>query len=296
MTTIQFKRSTTTEIPSTSAFAEPSISDVGGVLRVFAGTSGGATKEIAGDNFAKLDSPSFKGTPTAPTAASGNSSDLVATTAFVAAAIAGISGGMEYKGTIDASSNPNYPAATKGDVYKISVAGKIGGPSGIAVQSGDMVICNETNAGGTQAAVGADFDIIQGNIEGVITFSQAGGAATNVGDIPVFDNTSGTTIKTANVSISTDASFDNASDNKLPTQLAVKTLVDNVAAMFIAGDGINMNNGEISVRAESSPTGTLAAVNVSATGVGVKIDGTTITQTGGILSAVAPSNIDGGTF
>ena len=40
---------------------------------------------------------------------------------------------MVYKGVIDASGNPNYPAADAGNTYIISVAGKIGGVSGITV-------------------------------------------------------------------------------------------------------------------------------------------------------------------
>lgn len=36
---------------------------------------------------------------------------------------------MLFKGGIDASTNPNYPAADAGWAYKITVAGKIGGAS-----------------------------------------------------------------------------------------------------------------------------------------------------------------------
>lgn len=72
-------------------------------------------------------------------------------------------GAMTYKGAIDASGNPNYPSATVGDVYAISVAGKVGGGSGETVEAGDYVIANATNAGGTQASVGASWDVIQAN-------------------------------------------------------------------------------------------------------------------------------------
>jgi len=65
---------------------------------------------------------------------------------------------------VNASGNPNYPATTKDHFFFISVAGKIGGASGIVVEAGDMVIANTTNAGGTQADVGANFNIIQTNL------------------------------------------------------------------------------------------------------------------------------------
>lgn len=65
---------------------------------------------------------------------------------------------------LDCSTNPNYPAATQNDHIIISVAGKIGGASGITVEVGDVVICTTTNAGGTQAAVGSSFAIINQNI------------------------------------------------------------------------------------------------------------------------------------
>ena len=38
---------------------------------------------------------------------------------------------LVYKGTIDCSGNPDYPAADCGWLYVVSVAGKIGGASGI---------------------------------------------------------------------------------------------------------------------------------------------------------------------
>jgi hypothetical protein len=69
-----------------------------------------------------------------------------------------------YQGTIDCSTNPNYPIATKNMYWIVSVAGKIGGSSGIDVEVGDNIICTITNGGGTHAHVGADFFISQVNI------------------------------------------------------------------------------------------------------------------------------------
>ncbi len=75
----------------------------------------------------------------------------------------GASDAMRFLGVIDASTDPNYPAAVVGDTYKISVTGKIGGASGIVVEVGDTIIATADNAGGTQASVGASWTILQTN-------------------------------------------------------------------------------------------------------------------------------------
>lgn len=61
--------------------------------------------------------------------------------------------------TINCSGNPDYPAAVVGDMYLVSVAGKIGGSSGITVRKGDMVWCTAKNEGGNQATVGTSWQI-----------------------------------------------------------------------------------------------------------------------------------------
>ena len=68
----------------------------------------------------------------------------------------GANDAMVFKGVIPANTNPNYPSGVTGDTWKISVAGKIGGASGVNVEAGDTIICVTDNAGGTQATVGAN--------------------------------------------------------------------------------------------------------------------------------------------
>jgi hypothetical protein len=76
---------------------------------------------------------------------------------YIANAVAGL---LDLKGGQDCSANPNYPAASKGDYYFVTVAGKIGGAAGTAVIAGDMYFATADNAGGTQAAVGASWDVM----------------------------------------------------------------------------------------------------------------------------------------
>lgn len=64
-----------------------------------------------------------------------------------------------FRGVIDASANPNYPAARKGDMYVVSVQGFLGGISGVGarVLVNDIVLARVDTIAGNQAAVGANW-------------------------------------------------------------------------------------------------------------------------------------------
>ena len=101
-----------------------------------------------------------------------STNDQIPTAAAVWSAIGtgiGANDAMVFKGVIPASTNPNYPSGVTGDTWKISVAGKIGGASGVNVEAGDTIICVTDNAGGTQATVGSNWTILQTNIDGAVT-------------------------------------------------------------------------------------------------------------------------------
>jgi hypothetical protein len=124
---------------------------------------------------------------------------------------------MVYKGVIDASTNPNYPAASAGWTYKISVAGKIGGASGPNVEVGDTIVCLvDGSAAGTQAAVGANWDILQTNIDGAVT----GPASSVSGNLPSFSGTTGKVIADSGFSASNGA-IGAGSATVLPTSAQV---------------------------------------------------------------------------
>ncbi len=89
--------------------------------------------------------------------------DLETVLGEVGLALAAVGDAIDIQGDIDASTNPNYPAASKGHAYYISVAGKVGGGSGKTVNVGDLVIAKSDNAGGTEAAVGTDWFVIESN-------------------------------------------------------------------------------------------------------------------------------------
>ncbi len=104
----------------------------------------------------------------------------------------GLGDAMIFKGVIDCSANPNYPAANAGDTYKISVAGKIGGASGAVVEVGDTIICTtDGTSSGTQAGVGANWNTVQVNIDGAVT----GPASSTTAHVATFSGSTGKVIQ-----------------------------------------------------------------------------------------------------
>lgn len=77
--------------------------------------------------------------------------------------------GTKVPNPIDCSTNPNYPASTKGDAWRVTVGGRIGGAAGPLVEPNDTIYCLTTSASGTEAAVGMNFYIVQGNIDKATT-------------------------------------------------------------------------------------------------------------------------------
>ncbi|MCG8683834.1 MAG: hypothetical protein MI892_03095, partial [Desulfobacterales bacterium] len=120
-----------------------------------------------------VSSPEFTGTPTVPTAENGNSSNQIASTEFVQNQLA-FYDVLRLKGSIDATANPDYPAANAGDFYVISHAGKIGGVAGPVVEKQDTMLCIvDGSALGDHATVGENWILGQVNtdvdLEGVIS-------------------------------------------------------------------------------------------------------------------------------
>lgn len=76
-----------------------------------------------------------------------------------------VDSGMRVPQPLDCSSNPNYPAGTKGDQWRVTAAGRIGGANGEVVEVNDTIICIIDSAGGTQAAVGDNYYISQANVD-----------------------------------------------------------------------------------------------------------------------------------
>lgn len=96
---------------------------------------------------------------------------------------------LVYKGVIDCSTNPNYPAANAGDFYKVSVSGKIGGASGLSVIAGDNLICFvDSTAAGDHATVGANWNQI---VNSTASGDVIGPASATDNAIARYDSTTG---------------------------------------------------------------------------------------------------------
>jgi hypothetical protein len=127
-----------------------------------------------------------------------------------------------YKGAIDCSANPNYPAASAGHTYRVSVAGKIGGGSGPNVQAGDILLCFvDSTAAGNHATVGASWDIVQTNIDGAVV----GPSSATDGHIARFDGVTGKLLKSGLV-LDTDGALAANANDRVPAQSAVRVIVD----------------------------------------------------------------------
>lgn len=141
-------------------------------------------------------------------------------------ALIGANDAMVFKGVIDASLNPNYPASNRGDTYRISVAGKIGGASGPNVEVGDLLVAlTDGTAAGTHATVGAQWNITQTNIDGAVT----GPASSTNLNLASFNGTSGKVIQDSGFSADTDGTMAANSNTRFPTQAATRTYIGSVA-------------------------------------------------------------------
>lgn len=162
------------------------------------------------------------------------------------------------QGALNCSTNPNYPAASAGQTYTVSVAGKIGGASGDDVLAGDWLRCVATSAAGDQATVGGNWRILravanmtQGRIKG----RPAGGGtgppvdltsaqATAILDVMVGDSGSGGTKGMVSAPAAGDAAA-----GKVWGAGAAWVLPNNLFSL----DG----NGDIYIKdVSSAPTGT----------------------------------------
>lgn len=180
-----------------------------------------------------------------------NSDTVVASQKAVRTYVAtAITGTLKFKGSQDCSANPNYPPASRGDVYVVSVAGKIGGASGVAVDVGDEFFAIADNAGGTQAAVGASWTVLEHNFpsapllatNNLSDLASAPAARGNLGLVAIAASGSGADLTNATVSYSK---------------------IQNVAASSILGN----------------PSGSAASASEITLGTGLAFSGSTVVVT-----------------
>lgn len=118
-----------------------------------------------------------------------------------------VTGLLDFKGSTNASGNPNYPAASKGDAYVVTVAGKVGGASGKSVDVGDMYLATADNAGGTEASVGTSWSVLEHNLVGALlsanNLSDVASAPTALANLGGLALAGGTLTDGANIALGT---------------------------------------------------------------------------------------------
>jgi len=132
---------------------------------------------------------------------------------------------LNLKGSIDASTNPDYPAAVAGDTYIITVAGTVGGVSGKLVEAGDYLVAVTDNIGGNEASVGANWIVLQRNLEAA--------SETNAGYIEIATQAE------------TDAGVD---DSRAVTPLKLETRVNSKI------DTLSFSNDNFDITVPNTPT------------------------------------------
>ena len=187
-----------------------------------------------------------------------------------------VTGLFDFKGSTDASVNPNYPAALKGDSYVVSVAGKIGGVSGVSVDIGDTFFANADNAGGTQASVGTSWTVLEHNLAGALL------ASNNLSDI------ANAATSRANLGL---GNVDNTSDVNKPVSTAQATADTAVQTAAATDATTKANAAQAAAIAASTPvahigSGGAAHANAVAGGAAGFMTGTDKTK----LDAITGTN------
>ena len=113
--------------------------------------------------LAKLASPTFTGTPKAPTAAAGTNTTQIATTAFVQTAVQAAAGGaVAFQGVINSNTAiSGLSSYTAGWYWVVGTAGTYVGQT---CEVGDMIFC-KTSRGSAYSA--SDFNVVQVNVTGL---------------------------------------------------------------------------------------------------------------------------------
>jgi hypothetical protein len=242
----------------------------------------GTALQATVDGKADKLSPTFTGTPTAPTPASSDNSTKLATTAFVQAATSGIA----LQASVDAKADKLSPTFT-------------GTPTAPTPASSD----NSTKLATTayvDAQVAAGAPEASSSSMGIIKLAGALGGTASSPTVP------GLTLKEdlTNKSTAADLGATNASDEKYPSQKAVKTYVDNQVTSVTIPDASSLNKGKLQLAGDLAGTANEPLIATGAINSAKILDGSIATadiadlaitdgKIGGIAGTKVTGNIPG---
>ena len=186
--------------------------------------------------YAPLSNPAFTGTPTAPKATAGDSSDQIATTSFVSEALGAVSGAMHFKGTIGTAGTAGTALPTSGvtigDTYKVVTKGTYAGQ---AAGIGDLFIATATTPTWAYVPSGDDAAVTSITAGAGLT----GGTITTTGTIAL--ETSGVSAGTyQGITVDTYGRVTSAQDMGYTTNTGTVTSVG-----ITAGSGISVSGSPI---------------------------------------------------
>ena len=211
---------------------------------------------------APLASPALTGTPTAPTPSSGDSSTQIATTAFVAAAIA--SGGVTVDDALsDTSVNPVQNRVIKAALDNVSVADMTGATSSAAgthglvpapaagnqdaFLAGSGVWRMDTHVQAAVASTNADYPILLTGKSRTTTGTYTGTACR---DLNVYVNPSTSTLTASGVVATTSMTAPTAASGTNDTTVATTAFVQ--SAISAAQSGVATFKGAVSAQSTIS--------------------------------------------
>lgn len=304
--TVKIKRSSSTAVVAGTtalAFGELAATFISGVKRFYIGDASNLAREVAGDAYALLASPTFTGTPSAPTASPGTNTTQLATTAFVQAAVTPTA--LDFKDSVRVAS-----AANIADLSSVTVADFDGTAQGVTLVAGDRVLVNNPSSIDGVEAVSA-------KRKGIYVVGTVGGGLAPLTRSTDADTsaevTNGMTIANTAEGTYAGSRFVLTTADPIVLDTTSLSFAEQANAGLTAGDGINITGGAISVdvsdivgsgvendgannvrvKADVTTGATVAPLSVGANGAGVTVDNVSIVHTSGVLSVAV---IDGGTF
>lgn len=201
------------------------------------------SRSVINTNFANLNNDKIEtSTLDTDTTLAANSDAKIATQKAVKAYIDSIAEVMnlfQYKWVIDASSNPNYPAANAWHAYRVSVAGKVGWASGKNVEVNDFILCGvDGSSSWNEASVWANWSVLQVSLDptdyvtkalydaNTILYATSDNTpvALTVGPQAIVGRAGG---NIAALAIDSDLSSVSANDDTVPSAKATKAAIDN---------------------------------------------------------------------
>ena len=233
------------------------------------------------DAKAALASPTFTGTPKAPTADAGTNTTQIATTEFVTRAVNSMApsvDAMRFKGTIGSTGATitALPASHKqGDTYKVITAGTYAAQK---CEIGDMVICTVTGT----TAKDSDWSVIQANVDGAVT----GPTSSTADHVAIFGGTNGKTI------VDSGYAVDGLSIETVTLGIASRSTIDDLDVPNLSitlqmrdGENISSANAPLQINAATTSIGGLMSKSDKS-----KLNGITSGATAD--SALSESEID----